>query len=199
MRLVCAIVIALIFIGCKEKVSKPSFISFKTENDTLKVLAKNTLACPMFVKIENRQSQDVNTVQLKVNETKAIQHYKASETDSLQILNTYKFAGYYGIHDFRQYDTLYNYVLPFKSGYKSAIIQGYDGSFSHKGQFSAKTLDFKMNVGDTILASRSGVVIKVIDSHNKQGTTDEFRKYGNYIMVYHKDNTFSQYVHLKQK
>ena len=95
-------------------------------------------------------------------------------------------------------DTNQMYTLPFQKGYESLVIQGYDGDFSHKGSFSAKCLDFEMAVGDTIVATRDGIVVKVSIKHNKQGTTEDYRDYGNYIMLYHPDNTFSQYVHLKQ-
>ena len=55
-----------------------------------------------------------------------------------------------------------------------------------------------MKVGDTIVATADGVVVRTVTKHNKQGVTEKYKEYGNYIMLYHKNNTFSQYVHLKQ-
>ena len=55
-----------------------------------------------------------------------------------------------------------------------------------------------MKVGDTVVAARDGLVVKVMIEKYKQGTTKKYRNDGNHIMVYHQDNTFSQYVHLKQ-
>ncbi len=55
-----------------------------------------------------------------------------------------------------------------------------------------------MKVGDTVVAARDGLVVKIMIDKYKQGTTKKYRNDGNHIMVYHQDNTFSQYVHLKQ-
>ena len=197
MRYLCVLGGALLLINCIEKPNKPSFISFGTSLDSIYVIAKNKLVCPLYVKIEQRKTSNYSIKQLNSESLDTILKFK-NDVDSLSILKSYKFAGYYGIYNHQGHDTLYNYSLPFKKGYESTMIQGYNGLFSHNGKFSAKTLDFTMNVGDTILASRDGIVVKISVEHNKQGTTEDFRKYGNYIMVYHNDNTFSQYVHLKQ-
>ena len=199
MRHIGWLCVMLLGFNCSKQIPvKPSFISFKSTQDSIWVVGSNTLACPLFIKSELRKTGHYTITQLKSKSSDKMIGFKSSETDTTQILKRYKFAGYYGIYEFDAYDTLFNYALPFKKGCTSQIIQGYDGEFSHQGSFSAKTLDFKMAVGDTVLASRDGVVIKVVTQHNKQGTTDAFRKYGNYVMIYHDDNTFSQYVHLKQ-
>ncbi|WP_296320612.1 M23 family metallopeptidase [Winogradskyella sp.] len=152
----------------------------------------------MYVKIIDRTNDNTLYRQLQATEEKVILSYPEKERDSNGILKKYKFLGYYGVYPFKAYDTNYNYSLPFLKGYSSKIIQGYDGDFSHYGAFSAKTIDFDMKVGDTITAARDGIVVRVTQKHNKQGTSEKFRDYGNYVILYHEDNTFSQYVHLKQ-
>jgi len=191
-------IFGILLLSCSKKITSPSFIQFKQVNDSLYVISKNTLDCPLYIKVINRNNQSSFNKQLKAKEEKVILSYSSTETDTLSILKTYEFKGYYGNLLITKYDTLYNYSYPFTNGYQSKIIQGYDGNFSHSGRFSAKTLDFDMNIGDTIVAAREGTVIKTMVKHNKQGTTEKFIEYGNYIMIYHDDNTFSQYVHLKQ-
>ncbi|WP_411767087.1 M23 family metallopeptidase [Winogradskyella sp. A3E31] len=184
--------------SCSKDVNKPGFIEFEETPDSLLVIYKNKLFCPVYAKIKHKSTQNIEYVQVNPKSDTQILSFLKSENDTLNILKNYQFSGHYGLYDFKTYDTTYNYALPFLKDYKSSIIQGYNGQFSHKGQFSSKTLDFSMDIGDTIVAARDGVVISTIVNHNKQGTTEDFRKYGNYIMVYHDDNTFSQYVHLKQ-
>lgn len=188
----------LLILGCSKNINKPSFIDFKVDKDSIYIISKNKFYCPLYVKAINRKSKTEVFRQLEAKEEAIILSYSNTEVDSNSILKKYKFLGYYGRYPFQSYDTNHAYELPFQKGYKSSIIQGYDGDFSHNGSFSAKTLDFDMKVGDTIVASRDGIVVKVSVEHNKQGVTEDFKDYGNYIMIYHQDNTFSQYVHLKQ-
>lgn len=194
----CIIVIGLLFIGCSKQIALPNFIDFKVENDSLYLIGKNHLNIPVYIKTVHKKTKKEIFNQLKAKENSVIFSYAKNKIDSNTILKRYRFLGYYGMYPFKKYDTNYNYTLPFKNGYKTKIIQGYDGDFSHTGHFSAKTIDFDMKVGDTIVAARDGIVVKVIQNNDKQGTTSDFKDYANYIMVYHKDNTFSQYAHLKQ-
>jgi len=196
-KVLVVLVFGLACLSCSKEISKPSFIAFTIENDSLIVIAKNKYHCPLSIKAEHRTTGD--TIYKYVPAKGHLPLFKLNrEEDSISVLKTYRFSGQYGDVSKTSYDTSYNYSLPFTKGYSSKIIQGYDGEYSHKGAFSAKSLDFGMNVGDTILAARDGIVIKKVVHHNKQGTTKAFRDFGNYIMIYHEDNTFSQYVHLKQ-
>ncbi|SHH41726.1 M23 family metallopeptidase [Winogradskyella jejuensis] len=185
-------------VGCSKKLTAPRFIKFKVENDSLLVISKNHLVSPMYVKVINRETDETLFKQLEPKEEEQIFGYRLTETDSNSVLKKYRFLAYYGKYPFTEYDTNYVYTLPFQKGYESKIIQGYDGDFSHKGAFSSKCIDFDMAIGDTIVAARDGVVVNVVAKHNKQGVTEDFKNYGNYVMLYHEDNTFSQYVHLKQ-
>lgn len=88
----------------------------------------------------------------------------------------------------------YNYSLPFQKGKSFAVHQGYNGSFSHQGENS---LDFTMPVGTEILAARNGIVVKVVENNTRGCEDRSCVSFNNYILVYHNDGSFSQYVHLK--
>jgi murein DD-endopeptidase MepM/ murein hydrolase activator NlpD len=89
----------------------------------------------------------------------------------------------------------YHYSLPFRQGETIAVHQGYNGSFSHQNENS---LDFTMPVGSEIYAARDGVVVKVVENNTQSCPERSCAAYNNLILIYHKDGTFSQYVHLKQ-
>lgn len=195
---VFSLFILLISVGCSKKLTAPSFIKFKVERDSLYVISKNTLPSPLVIKATNKVSNAEFSNQLEANTENVLLKFEAEKMDSTAVLKRFKFSGYYGRYPNTGYDTTHIYMLPFQKGYESKIIQGYDGIFSHKGDFSSKCIDFDMKIGDTITAARDGVVVKMSQDNYKQGTTDDYKEFGNYIMLYHKDNTFSQYVHLKQ-
>src|ERR1700741_1542898 len=52
-------------------------------------------------------------------------------------------------------DSSHVYTLPFETGKKIFLVQGYESMFSHKG---LKALDFKVKTGTKICAARGGVV-----------------------------------------
>ncbi|WP_165453894.1 M23 family metallopeptidase [Hyunsoonleella flava] len=146
------------------------------------------------------KDNSIDFVQSAPNETSLIMKINSKQTDTISILNSYSFKHYYGYYEEAKqaYDTAFNYALPFPKGKQYKIIQGYNGDFTHNTNFSRYTIDFELKIGDTVVAARDGIVIKVVDKHNKQGTTEKYKPYGNYILVHHEDNTFAQYVHLKQ-
>ena len=92
-------------------------------------------------------------------------------------------------------DASYQYHLPYPKGNSYLISQGYQGTFSHHG---TNALDFDMKKGSIITAMRAGVVVKVVERYNKGGTKESYKDRANYILIYHKDGTFAQYVHLKK-
>lgn len=88
----------------------------------------------------------------------------------------------------------YAYSLPYQKGKSFAVHQGYNGNFSHQNE---NALDFTMPIGTEVLAAKDGVVIKVVKENSKGCPERSCASLNNYIMIYHKDGTFSQYVHLK--
>lgn len=186
--------------SCSKSENNRGNVFFKTSNDSIFVIYKNDLLCPVFTKIKHLKSNNLSFIQSEAKETSEVMRFSIHEEDSISVLKNYKFSHHYGYFEDEKlaYDSLFNYALPFPKGKKYKIIQGYNGDFTHNTNFSRYTLDFELNIGDTIVATRDGKVIKVVEEHNKQGTTDEYRPYGNYILIHHKGNIFSQYVHLKQ-
>lgn len=93
------------------------------------------------------------------------------------------------------YDKNYPYFLPYQTNASYNVHQGYNGRFSHQ---SKNALDFNMPVGTGVYAIREGIVVKVIEKHNKGCKKPSCVSYGNYILIYHNDGTFASYVHLKK-
>lgn len=89
------------------------------------------------------------------------------------------------------------YVLPFAHGTKAKLIQGYGGSFSHKGT-SEFSLDFALEIGTAIHAARAGLVVETKSDSNTGGPSPNYNDYANYIIIAHDDGTYATYAHLKQ-
>jgi murein DD-endopeptidase MepM/ murein hydrolase activator NlpD len=84
------------------------------------------------------------------------------------------------------------YVLPFPVGETYKVNLGNCSSSYHAaGQNDELAYDFAMNIGTLITASRSGTVIFVEESSKKS-------EINNLVVVDHGDNTFAEYMHLKQ-
>lgn len=93
-------------------------------------------------------------------------------------------------------DTNYIYGLPIFSPKKVRIIQGYNGKYSHKGDYA---LDFRLKKGSIVCAAREGVVYKVEDQYSKGGPNKKYLSKGNHIIIKHSDGTYAAYWHLGPK
>ena len=91
-------------------------------------------------------------------------------------------------------DTSHVYQLPFTSGTKSRVIQGYFSRFTHKHRAA---LDFRMRPGTEIRAARAGIVLRTKDDSNQGGWNKKYRPDANFIMVEHEDSSRASYRHLK--
>ncbi|PQB04350.1 hypothetical protein BST85_05140 [Aureitalea marina] len=87
------------------------------------------------------------------------------------------------------------YELPFSRGKKYKVIQGFGGKFSHDSEQSKYAVDINTQVGDTITAARSGLVIRTRDQFTERGGRD-FRDKANLVNILHDDGTIASYVHL---
>ncbi len=94
-------------------------------------------------------------------------------------------------------DTNYVYYLPYEEGAFYKVNQGYKERFSHHG-WIRYSLDFGLCTGTKVCAAREGIVVDVKDDSDKGGMRSFYSNYANFITVYHKDGSFSQYVHLKK-
>lgn len=190
--------IFLLLISCLKKTEKPSYLSYKASKDSVFVIVKNPILSTSFLKIEDRKTKKLKIVDFKKPDTLTVLKFNRSEIDTSQIIERYKFSLYFGASSIDKYDTLYNYALPFLKGKKYKVLQGQNSNFTHKGDFSRHAIDFKMNVGQTVCAIRDGIVIRVKQIFNEGGKSKSYRDKANLIIIYHKDGTFSQYVHLKK-
>jgi murein DD-endopeptidase MepM/ murein hydrolase activator NlpD len=84
------------------------------------------------------------------------------------------------------------YVLPFPTGVGRKLLQGYGGPYGHSG-LSEFAYDFEMPIGSSVLASRSGEVVHLVEHHR-----DSTRRPGeeNVVVIKHVDGTFARYYHL---
>lgn len=94
-----------------------------------------------------------------------------------------------------KHDDLFLYTLPFLTGRRYSIMQGWGGRFSHRSIESKYAIDFKMPVGDTVCAARGGVVLRAVQNYTKHGGP-EFRDKANQVVILHDDGTLGFYVHL---
>ena len=84
-----------------------------------------------------------------------------------------------------------DYVLPFPVGDGYRMNLGNcSRSYHGPGQADRYAYDFNTQIGDTITASRAGVVVHVEESGRDGGFPN------NLVVVDHGDGTFGQYMHL---
>jgi murein DD-endopeptidase MepM/ murein hydrolase activator NlpD len=95
-----------------------------------------------------------------------------------------------------KHDDTYLYFLPYEHGTKQFADQGYFGSYSHSDPGSEYSIDFGIPEGGKICAARGGIVFDVEESNSFGGPNLKYKKYANYIHVYHSDGSFARYVHL---
>ncbi len=95
------------------------------------------------------------------------------------------------------HDDDFLYLLPYSHSAKYRVDQGYNGTFTHFGD-SAFSLDFNLDEGTPIMAARDGLVVEVKEDSNIGGPKKRYDDDGNYVLIYHDDGTFGNYVHLQQ-
>ncbi len=91
----------------------------------------------------------------------------------------------------------YRYTLPYAEDSSYPVVQGFNGGFSHRGA-SRYAIDFAMPVGTPVLAARDGVVMDVVEKHNRGGSSRRYARYANFVVVIHDDGTTGEYYHLRK-
>ncbi|MFT3687413.1 MAG: M23 family metallopeptidase [Phycisphaerales bacterium] len=163
------------------------------------VLIDNDEFCPISIKVEfeltNMAASSTERTFVVPAKTKGFSITK------LTVINNNKPGGFktksvanYGNVTLKQVPG-YDYSLPFQKGKTFIVDQGYNGSFSHKNENS---IDFTMPIGTEVMAARDGIVVKVVKNNNRNCANISCAEFNNYILIYHSDGTFSEYVHLKQ-
>ncbi|MDX1812686.1 MAG: M23 family metallopeptidase [Gammaproteobacteria bacterium] len=85
------------------------------------------------------------------------------------------------------------FLLPFPVGKSYKLRQSNCGSITHTGALTY-AYDFFMDVGETVTATRAGVVIFVKEDYpDGPGPNEQ----ANFLVIKHDDNTISRYRHLK--
>lgn len=193
-------IICVLLFSCTKKTDyiKPSYINFNIKKDSIFVVLKNPVISSSFLKIENLTSKKISYVDFEAPDTVTLLKFHKSEIDTALIDKRYRFQLQYGNSYNKPYDTLYNYNLPFSKGKRYKILQGNNGSFSHRKKTSRYAIDFKMNIGQEVCAIRDGLVIQTKNDYNEGGNSEKYIKKANKIFVYHKDGTYAQYAHFKQ-
>jgi len=85
------------------------------------------------------------------------------------------------------------YLLPWPAGDTFLCIQGNRAVVSHRGR-EEFAYDFVMPVGSDVCAARAGVVSRVVQEHDGNGTGWP----NNLVSVDHGDGTSGHYLHLKR-
>ncbi|ADR22936.1 hypothetical protein MATR_32150 [Marivirga tractuosa] len=182
---------------------KPIEIHYKKSEEGFVFYANNTEPIPYTVKINFQKLENLYSRSGEKNFTRTI----PANTSNLEILElkkmkvdkgtSFDFNFLYNIGDQSlEVDTEFPYLLPFKHGKRVRVGQGNNGAGTHRG---INAIDFNLEIGDSIYAARSGIVVEVKEDSNVGGNDPKFEPYGNFIKVYHDDGTIGSYVHLVQK
>lgn len=195
--------------SCTDNLPKESYGSFNfnpqiTETkDSLFLTYIHPIACPLQFKI-NTNFPDPSGIYVTKSpilvqpyDTLRLRFKKPQLADKPQSYFSYK-GTELGNPQEVNIDTATRFDYPFPKGYTYKIIQGYEGGFSHTSDYSRYAIDFALAVGDTVCAARDGIVVGLIKDYNVGGNSQKYRDYANFITLYHKDGTLTQYVHLKQ-
>ncbi len=191
------LLIAISFEAFAEKDFK---VYFEKTEKGFEVYADNNEFCPISLKISfellnMKSSKGNNKIFVVPARSKKVSLTQITKIRNGKYKFSYKTRFNYGDHNSSVYDKTFKYNLPFEKGETFKVSQGYNGSFSHQGK---NALDFKMDIGTKIMATRKGVVIRVVDTNNKTCPEEDCEKYNNLILIYHTDGTFAEYVHIKR-
>jgi len=96
-----------------------------------------------------------------------------------------------------EHDQGARYVLPFDSPAPRQLSQGNNGRFSHHGHMRY-AFDFRMPVGDPVVAARAGKVVAVVDEYERGGPVKSLMGKANVVIVLHEDGSFATYAHLSK-
>ncbi len=172
-------------------------IDVAVDNDTVHITIANPIKCPLRISVTSADK----TLQAKMAKNFPVIVPASGDTMFFYGTNKtkeeieIKFSAMMGDPNDSVHKRPVN--LPFMNGYQYKVIQGYNGKYSHRSQYSKHALDFNLKVGDTICAAADGVVVGVIEGYKLGGDSKKWRDYANFITVFHPEmNLYTQYVHL---
>ena len=89
------------------------------------------------------------------------------------------------------------YRLPFPSGTRYLVSQGFGGGYSHTDEQNFHAVDLGVAEGTPILAARDGLVVEVErDFYESGGDRSRLAARANMVRVLHEDGTMAVYAHL---
>jgi murein DD-endopeptidase MepM/ murein hydrolase activator NlpD len=198
------IFVTVFTIGCSKnhQLPKEKYFQFNYSanysytDDTLKVVLKNPLNCPLRILISSpdKSLTDIvakfGTLTLKEKSDTLIKYYLKVQEEVILKFNS-------EIGDLNKEIIKEKFNLPFPKNRSYKIIQGYNGSHSHNTDYSRYAIDFSLKINDTVCSAADGYVVGVIKDYELGGSTEDWVDYSNYITIYHpKSGLFTQYVHL---
>lgn len=162
----------------------------------------NNHIIPVFIKIELVNIENLKTDVsfpvfrvIKENSQKDFLFSLKVLDEKKSIRFNYRYSYILGDPYTVKHDDNYVYIIPYEHGTKHRVDQGYDGNRTHKGNIKY-SIDFAMEVGTKIVASREGLVIDIKEDSNKGGSYSLYEKDANYIKIWHSDGSFATYAHL---
>ncbi|NND06373.1 MAG: M23 family metallopeptidase [Saprospiraceae bacterium] len=107
----------------------------------------------------------------------------------------YAFASFPGDVSTAHHDDSHIYQLPYATDQIFWISQGYQGVLSHQGE---NALDFDMPIGTPVHAARGGVVVDLVEHHDRSCSDESCNQFNNFLHILHDDGSFAAYAHLQK-
>lgn len=165
------------------KKTKPGSYTVKLEFENL----KNTFASDYYEQVINENSGRLTTLRPTNKDSGIGYGYKTS----------YVFG-----NARPKVDSLFQYILPFKLGKKSAIYESWNISEKYLGAQkveSWKSYSIKSKTSDSIFAMRKGIVVDIKnDFQNDTLTKMIYTSKTNNIVIEHEDGTYATYKGFKK-
>lgn len=172
-------------------------------NPDFYLVNKKPFPITMTLLVSAKNMRSDNRVARKYTETMVLKGNNRVKVLSLKPNNTnrntdYNYEFEWALGDMNaEHNDSYVYTLPFNRESKYRLVQGFNGGFSHTGS-SRYAVDFAMPVGTPVLAARDGIVMDVVEKHNRGGSSRRYARYANYVVVIHNDGTTGEYYHLRK-
>jgi murein DD-endopeptidase MepM/ murein hydrolase activator NlpD len=170
-------------------------------NGTIRFYANNSNLAPVQTEVRFSQLENMNA-------SVKLPHFQVLQAQQEQVFlfdisskqptkaTSFKFSYVYQLGDpTKEPDHNYPYVFPYAHGQKFKVAQGYNGQLTHQ---NSNSLDFSLEIGDTVHAARAGKVTYVKQDSSIGGPKKELEHHANKIIILHDDGTFAYYVHLNK-
>ena len=182
-----------------ETIPDPIRVDFQRTRTGFVVQYRNTIPVPVTLRVE---PQLTNIFGPKEGELLfVVPAYGLSASLRFFVQNgrvesKFKLPYRYAYGDYRVKESSVAYELPWVNGGRYRSSQAYHGALSHFGNQSY-AIDFPMEEGTVVHASREGYAVEVAEEWTESGTSPELRERCNRVLIAHKDGTLARYQHFK--